>query len=165
MASNIEQIYTRLTTDAILVGTLDGDGYSGLLQGGVWNRPLKREPPGDTPQAFYPSERGRMLRASAVVIDRGDQPHPQEDAIPSAYVQRIWVYLYAPATRTGKDQVVQARYRVWDLLNDWNFVTERGPVAFVKYSDRVGMFDSEEFPEAVYDLTRYNVTSRNANAV
>jgi hypothetical protein len=166
MASNIDIIATMLTADATLVGALGVDGYVGILRGGVWTRRLKRMSPGNTPHAFNgKSEAAQLIRPAAVLIDRGDVPHRQRPAIPSAYVQTIPIYLYAPATATGKEAIKDARYRIWELLDKYTFVTENGPVAFVEYQERLGILDSEEFPEAVYDTVRYRVTSRLANEV
>lgn len=160
MASNIDIIYDALIADPILVGTLGVNGYSGILQGGVWTRPLKREGAGQTAEAFYTSEKGRMLRPAAVLLDRGDVEHSQRDAIPTAYDAFPLIYFYAPATATGKTAIRLARKRVFDLLDDWTFVTEYGPIAFVRYVDRVGILDSEEFVGTVYDYCRYQITSR-----
>ena len=165
MASNVEVVAARLREDSILVGGLGVNGWSGILAGGVWTRRLKREPPGQTPEAFYASDKGRLIRPSAVVLDRGDVPHIQRDAIPSAYIQPIPIYLYAPATASGKADIVAARKRVYYMLNGWRFTTEDGPVAFVEYRDRVGILDSEEFVEAVYDTLRYEITSRLGHEV
>lgn len=166
MASIVETIATRLRTDASLVGALSSGSYAGLLKGGVWTRPLKREAPGDTPEAFRDVPGlGKVIKPSAVVLDRGDAPHPQRPWIPSAFEQTVPVYLYAPATAGGKEAIALARVRIWELLDKYRFTTDNGPVAFVAYVSRVGIFDSEEFPEAVYDTLTYRVTSRIANEV
>lgn len=166
MASNIETIHTTLMADTTLVGVLAAGAYPGILQGGVWTRRLKREPPGQTPYAFSSAdEAGKLIRPSAVIVDRGDVPHRQRAAIPSAYLQLLPIHIYAPATATGKEVIHDARYRIWELLDKLRFVTENGPVAFVEYVDRVGCFDSEDFPEAVYDIVRFRITSRIANEV
>lgn len=165
MASLVEIIHDRLAADATLVGVLGVNGYSGILQGGVWTRPLKREGAGKTPEAFYVSEKGRMLRPAAVIVDRGEVEHPQRDAIPTAYDSFPLIYFYAPATATGKTAIRLASKRVFDLLDDWTFATENGPIAFVTYVDRVGILDSEEFIGTVYDYCRYRITSRVTNKV
>lgn len=163
MSSNIEIIRGILTSDATLVGSLSSAGYSGILKGGVWSRALKREPPGNTPEAFYESDKGRMIRPSAVVLDRGDLPHRQRMAIPTSYNQRIHIYLYSPATATGKDAMIAARRRIHAILNNLWIVTEDAQNGYLSYDERVGVSDSEEFPEAVYDLLRYQLTSRTGN--
>ncbi len=118
MANPIVNVINRLKTDATLVGTLGPTGYSGILQGGVWDRPLRRDPgPGQTVDAFYEAGvRGRMIRPSIVVVDRGDAPHPQEEAIYTAYRQDCYVYFYAPATTSGKNSIYAAQGRVKQLL-------------------------------------------------
>lgn len=158
--SNIEIVRTMLMNDAPLVGTLGANGYSGILQGGVWTRALKREPPGNTPEAFYASDKGKMIRPAAVLLDRGDTPHPQRAAVPSAYVQSLPIYLYAPATATGKQAMTDARRRIFEILSDVWITTTDGWRGQVLYMDRIGVTDSEEFPEAVYDLLRYRLVSR-----
>lgn len=166
MASNVTYIKDLLLADVILVGTLAMGEYPGILRGGVWERRLKREPPGNTPHAFSgEDEAAKLIRPAAVVLDRGDEPHPQRPAIPSAYYQPVPIYLYAPATGTGKAALKDARRRIWELLHDLVFPTEDGPMAFVEYINRQGILDCEEFPEAVQDIVRYRITSRIANEV
>ncbi len=158
--SNVEIVRSLLVSDPVLVGTVGPDGYSGMLQGGVWTRALKREPPGNTPEAFYDSDKGKMIRPSAVVLDRGDYIHPQRMAIPSAYQQIIPIYLYAPATATGKQAITDARRRIFSLLNSTWIITADGMHGVLSYEDRIGVMDSEEFPEAVYDTMRFMLVSR-----
>lgn len=166
MATTVEKIEERLLADSTLLGVLGLDGYAGILQGGLYTRPLKAEGRGSTPTAFYTSaEKGRLVRPSAVIVDRGDVPHPQQFAVPTAINEFPLIYFYAPAHDSGKAAINDARERVFDLLNEWSFVTENGPVAFVKYVDRVGILDSEEFIGAVFDYCRYQVTTRLRNAV
>lgn len=158
--SNIEIIKSILVADLQLVGTIGTSGYSGILQGGVWTRALKRDPPGNTPEAFYDSDKGRMIRTSAVILDRGDAPHRQRMAIPTSYEQTIPIYLYASATASGKNDMISARRRIHELLNNIWITTETNQRGYISYVERVGVTDSEEFPEAVYDLLRYRLTSR-----
>ena len=172
MGSLIEELAARLTADATLVGTLGGNGYSGILNGGVWTRPLRREAPGATLEAFYDASfGGKVMRDGvATIVDRGDVPHAQRRAIPSAYESYPTIYLYAGATSTGKATIIAARKRIFELLDHhasdgWTFVTDDGPLAFVEYVDRIGIQNSEEFPEAVFDQCRYRVTSRVASLV
>lgn len=164
--SNVNIVYGRLMGDAALVGVLGVNGYSGILTGGCWTRRLKRSKPGWTREAFYDAgQKGQVIRPSAVILDRGDSPHAQRDAIPSAYVQPVPIYLYALATDGGKAALSSARNRIYTLLNGWTFVTANGPVAFVEYVSRQGQLDSEEFTEAVFDVLRFEITSRVANEV
>lgn len=170
MSNNVDIIQSYLMTDPTLVGMLDEpEGrYTGIIQGGIWTRRLKREPPGHTPYAFYVTEKGKMIRSvSAVIVDAGDSPHAQRRAIPSAYTQIVPIYLYASATATGKLAIKEARQRIYDLIvgEEWRFQTEDGPWAFLEYVDRTGILDSEDFSEAVYDTVRYRITSRIRNEV
>lgn len=165
--SNVTYLKDLLLADDTLVGDLDDDGgYEGTLRGGVWDRRLKREAPGNTPAAFSGvDEAAKLIRPAAVLLDRGDDPHPQRPAIPSAYIQQIPIHIYAPATATGKVAIKTARKRIWTLLDGLVFETEDGPMAFVEYVSRQGVLDCEEFPEAVYDVVRFRVTSRLSNGV
>ncbi|MDQ3168364.1 MAG: hypothetical protein M3P94_06925 [Chloroflexota bacterium] len=167
MANPIVNVINRLKTDATLVGTLGPTGYSGILQGGVWDRPLRRDPgPGQTVDAFYEAGvRGRMIRPSIVVVDRGDAPHPQEEAIYTAYRQDCYVYFYAPATTSGKNSIYAAQGRVKQLLHYWRFQTDDGPWASVDYVGRLGVYDNEEFIGSVMDYSRYQITSRFSDEV
>lgn len=172
MASMVDELQARLVADATLVGTLGINGYSGLLNGGVWTRPLRREPPAATEEAFYTASTGgkAMRNGVCVIVDRGDQPHRQESAVPGAYTAVPYVYLYAGATAAGKAAIIAARKRIYVLLDHdasdgWTFETDEGPIAFVEYVDRIGIQNSEEFPEAVFDYCRYRVTSRHASLV
>lgn len=161
MATNLDKLYNQLAADATLLGTLGVNGYAGLLQGGLYTRPLKETGPAATATAFYPGG----VRCSAVLVDFGDVPHPQRDAVPHAYVQFVYVYFYAPATASGKADLDDARHRVFVLLDDWWFHTDDGPWAEVKFLNRRGVVESEAFPGAVEDYCRYQITSRYTNAV
>lgn len=165
MASMIDTIKTRLESDAALVGTLGASGYSGVLQGGVWARPLKEKGNGATPEAFYVNQKGNFVRPAAVVLDRGDAEHAQQTWIPTAYSAVPVIYLYAPATHSGRTSIEDARELIFDLLNDWNYQTDNGPIAFLRYMGRFGVSDSEEFVGAIFDYCRYEVISRHRNAV
>lgn len=170
--SNIDALRDRLLADATLVGTLGLNGYSGILNGGVWTRPLRREPPGATEDAFYTTAMGgkAIRNGVCVIVDRGDREHRQFKAIPGAYVAERSIFIYAGATTTGKEVIAAARKRIYELLDHrasdgWTFVTDDGPIAFVEYAERVGVQNSEEFPEAVFDYCRYRITSRMAELV
>jgi hypothetical protein len=165
MASNVELLYTYLFADATLVGTHGVSGYSGILRGGLWKRPLKQNGFGATPEAFTNGSKGDILMPAAVILDLGDGEHPQQREIPTAYTALPLIYFYAPATDSGKTAIRNAQERVYDLLKDYVFVTENGPLAFVRYVDRVGILDSEEFIGCVFDYCRYEITSRKRSAI
>lgn len=164
MASNVDMIYARLMADATLVGILSGGNYTGTLSGGVWTRRLKREGAQATSLAFD-SNKAKLIRFTATIVDFGDEDHPQELSIPTAYEQEVRIYIYGLATQTGKERIKVARKRIHSLLNDWNFVSEDGPIAFVKWSRRSGIADSEEFSEAIFDVCYFEITSRYENAI
>lgn len=164
MPSIIDTIWTRLSSDSQLVGSYDpNSGYSGYLQGGIWTRPLKREGAGETPEAFSTAA-GRQLRVAAVIVDAGETLHSQESAIPTAYTLFLNIWFYAPATATGKDRMRNAQRRVHELLDDWTFQTDAGPIAFVSYLSRRGILDSESFPGVVDDYCRYQIITRMSGA-
>jgi len=168
--TNHEIIAARLEADSILTGSFDVDHYTGIARGGIWTRKLKRNGDGDTPWAFYTSQKGRKIRPSIVVLDDGDSPHPQRDSIPTAYNQVVRIYFYAPATESGKQAIEDMRARVYALIDHeasggWVFTSAEGPVVFPRYIDRLGRRDSEVFIEAVEDYQRFVLTSRYANVV
>lgn len=168
MATNLAIIYGRLAGDATLLGSLGGAGYSGILQGGIWDKPLKREPPGETIHAFAP-DKGRTPRPAAVIQDDGDRPHAARDAIYGAYNQFVSISLYAQRSATGKTKIHQARNRIRTLLDHiesgWMFTTEEGPVAFMEYAGRTGVRDSENVIGAVLDVVQFRITSRTGNLI
>jgi hypothetical protein len=159
VTTNIELIKNYLLSDSVLAGSLNPTtGYSGLAKGGVWDRRLKREKPGNTPTAFEGEERAYIIRPSVVVRDSGDTPHRQEEAIPTAYNQVVHIYFFAMATQSGKDDIAAMRQRVYQLLDHkasqgWVFTGDDGIVRFMDYAGRVGVHDSEIF--------KYRLTSRH----
>lgn len=166
METNVAKLYHLLAADTALVGTLGPNGYSGILQGGLWDRPLKREGAARTEAAFYGESVAAMqVRPSGVILDGGDLPHNQRLSIPQAYVQYIYVYFYAPPTSTGKTKMAEAQRRIMVLLDDTWFKTDDGPMAEVRYINRRGIVESEGFPGALEDYCRYQIVSRYSNAI
>ena len=170
MAENVEIIADYLRADATLLGTFDAlsNSWSGLARGGIWTRKIKRFGAGNTPQAFTAhDDKASMIKPSISIRDMGDTRHRQEDAIPTAYNQFIWIYFYAPALASGKEAVKDMRRRVYELLDftysGWRFTTEDGTLARLELVDRRGRHDSETFKEAVEDYQRYQITSRYAD--
>lgn len=167
MAANNVEVANKLAADATLVGVLGVNGYSGILQGGVWTRHIKRAGAGKTSEAFYLSDKGRLVRPCAVIPDGDDNDHPQADAIPAAYEQFVQITLYAPATASGKAAIHAARRRINALidfkLSQWRFTTDDGTLASLDYVGRQSVRDSEEFLGACYSVLRYNLRSRYAD--
>jgi hypothetical protein len=160
----VETIAQRLRSDATLVGTLSGESYTGILKGGVWTRRLKREPPGDTPAAFYQSDKGRMIKPSAVVLDGGERRHEAEGAIHGAYRQTVRIFLYAPATASGKQAIHDAADIIWSLVSflpsGWAIPLPNGNSGFASLLSRTGIAESEQFSEAVFDVLSFEIVGR-----
>lgn len=167
MAENHEIIANYLAADATLLGSLGVNGYSGILQGGIWTRPLKRQGFGATPEAFWLSDKGRLVRPSAVILDGDDRDHPQALSIPTAYNQEIIIYIHVPSTATGKGKAHDARRRIYNLIDfetsGWRFTTADGTLARLRYDGRIGLRDHEELVGSKYLFLRYEVTSRHAD--
>jgi hypothetical protein len=163
-----DHLYDYLNADPLLVGTQvspPNGAFSGTLTGGLWDRPLKRTKPseptaGSTPAAFGGESEGGRIRYAAVMVDRGDLRHFQEDAIPTAFTMAIQIHFYAPAHATGKQKILDAEKRIHQLLRDYRFLTDDGVYARVFYRSRYGIVDSEEFRGAVTDYCRYEIVSR-----
>ena len=175
MSNIFRHLYDYLALDPLLVGTqsLPPSGpFSGVLTGGLWRRPIKRpaDPAapsaGSTPAAFGDNglEVGR-LRYVATMLDEGERPHIQELAIPTAAVIEFWLTFYAPAHDAGKQAIFNAQERVYDLLRDYRFTTDHGPLARVYYLGNNGITDSEEFIGGVTDYCRYSVIYRKREAL
>jgi hypothetical protein len=158
--SLIATIYDRLRLDPVLTGTLTAGQYTGILKGGVWTRPLKREGAAATPEAFYDAAQGKMNRPAAVVVDGGMAVHRQIEAIPHAYVSLPRIVLYAPAGQGGKNAMNTAFSRIYDLLHNYRFLTEENTYASLVFADRTTLLDSEEFIGALSSIMRFQVTSR-----
>lgn len=166
-------LFTYLKTDAALVGsqTTPPDGvFSGILTGGLWNRPLKRSipggvpTPGSTPAAFGGELEGGRIRYAASLVDRGTRDHRQEPWIPTAFDGSLLIYFYAPAHDRGKLAIHQAQERVYDLLHGYRFLTEQGVYARTFFRGTFGVSDSEEYIGAVTDYCFYDIVSRHRSA-
>jgi hypothetical protein len=168
MAANNIEIANRLAADLVLVGSLGVNGYSGILRGGIWTRFLRRAGAGRTPEAFYLSDKGLLVRPAAVILDDDENDHPQESSIPTAYNQLVNIHLYVPSTASGKEAAHAARRRIFALLDFerslWRFTTDDGTLASLKYIDRTGLRDSEEFTATKFTILRYQLRSRHADA-
>jgi hypothetical protein len=156
-------VYARLKNDPTLVGTISGGGqYTGILRGGIWDRPLKREGAARTPEAFYVTEFGKLNRTAGVVLDGGRNPHRQVESIPHASWSFPRVVLYAQATAGGKAAIEQAFSRIYDLLHHWRTPIPETPNTTVvfEFADSTPVLDSEEFIGAVSTVVRYQATYR-----
>jgi hypothetical protein len=165
MTQAVDTIASRLRNDPTLTGTLSGESYTGILKGGVWTRRLKREPPGETPEAFYVSSRGKIIKPSAVVLDGGEQRHQAVTAIHGAYRQIIRIYLYATATQSGKDAIENAFERIYELLDfsasGWTLGLTATSTGFLVFQGRTGLAESEQFSEAVFDILAFDLIARH----
>lgn len=151
-----------------LVGTLSGGSepaYSGILEGGLWDKPIKQAGDGVTEYAFYQTSRGHQIRPCGYVRAPSRLRHRQASAIPGAYLGNATVYLYADRSATGKKRLELACRRIRQLTEGWSFVSSEGPVVFVSFVDAVEPYDTEEFPGAIATYCRLELTGRYANEV
>jgi hypothetical protein len=158
-------IYDRLRADATLVGSFVGGAYTGILQGGVWDIPLKRDGPRNTEAAFYLTQKGRMIRPTAVVLDDGDEPHGQADAVPTAYEGTVTVQLFCPPTAGGKAAMWSATDRIITLLYGgggyrWLIAPSLWAIVDGDQPSRDGQHDSETIVGAKEDRLFVTVRSR-----
>jgi hypothetical protein len=176
MSDIFNHVYALISSDPVLVGTQSSPPhgeYSGILTGGFWDRPIKRpgdaeapvSPAGSTPAAFDMDQGGR-IRYCGNMIDDGERLHRQEFAIPTATVMTLTFHFYAPAHRTGKQRIRDAKERVYDVLRDYRFPTNGadGPYARTFFEYSIGITDSEEFVGALTDYCRYQVVYRKREA-
>ena len=125
----------------VILNRLSGDGtFSGLLPGGVYDRPLKREGDGETPNAFAPTF-PYQPRPAAVVVDGSDET----DAFgpDGSFMSFPWVYFYAAPTQSGKDTIANAWDVAFSALHNYRFATGNGTGAQIKVralvTERVGV--------------------------
>ena len=144
--TTVTRIYNRLTGD----GTLGG-----VLSGGIWTRPLKREGDGNTPGAFTVTPPYRPLPA-AVVTDGTDE---QTAFGPDGSFQSFpWIYIYAPPHDNGKAAIANAWDQMFTLLHGWRFATGNGTDAEVRVIGRLGVLDDEPGTDRVLGGMRLQVT-------
>jgi hypothetical protein len=137
------QIANLLANDAVLAA---------VLTGGVWTRPLKREGPGATPEAFAPSG---QVRPAAVVRDGGEAA---DGAGPDgAYLGYPQVFLYAPATANGRAALESAFARIVELLHNASVVGAGESGAGVRIASRLGIDDDPVLAGTVMDMIRLQV--------
>ena len=141
------RILNRLTTDADLTA---------LLSGGIYDRELKREGPGATPNAFAPTP-PNQVRPAAVVRDDGDN----DDVFGPRGAQQTFVtlWVYAPATANGKEAIATAIDMARSRLIGWQMPTANGAAATVEtVAGRLGVRDDPVMTGTVVDNVRFQVT-------
>lgn len=142
----VTSILNRLTGDASLTATLTG---------GIYDRPIKREGDGSTPDAFADT-RPYQPRPAAVVTDGTDGadllgPNGSYQSFP-------WVYLYAPPHQSGKNTIADAWDQMHSLLHNWRLPTANNTDALVTVIGRLGVMDDPEMPDRVLGGMRLQVT-------
>ena len=150
--TTVSRIYSRLSANGTLVT---------LLPGGIWDRPLKTEGNGATPEAF--DEWGDPLPA-AVIVDGTDE---QTAFGPDGSFQSFpWIYLYAQPHANGKAAIANAWDEMFSSLHGWRFATGNGTDAEVKVIGRLGVMDDEPGSDRLVGGMRLQVTGlwRNTGA-
>lgn len=165
MAHLIDQIHARLSTDPILVGTVTGvgmnDPYTGILSGGFYRQPLKRESPGATPHAF--SGVTGAPRPAGIVRESATAPVSGRFSILGTYRAYFHINLFAPSVQSGKEAIHNAEARIRTLLDGWITPTDSGYMAFFTWEDQTGILDNEEILGAIFNSVRYAAVSRWSN--
>jgi hypothetical protein len=143
----------------------DNEGYDGLCQGGIWKRPLRRDPPQETPHAFWATIKGRGVRPALTFPEWVNIPHAQEERAPSAYNAFAHFYITVPANESGKERFEQIARRLWQLLHTFRFMSERNTVTELRYADGVPPTDNELLDNALTGHVRYLLRSREGNVL
>ena len=144
------------TTVTRILNRLSGDAtFSGLLPGGIYTRPLKREGVGNTPNAFAPTF-PYQPRAAAVVVDGTDE---QTAFGPDgSFTSFPWVYLYAEPHDNGKATIANAWDQLFSLLHGWHFATGNGTDCEVRVIGRLAVMDDPDATDRVMGGMRLQVT-------
>lgn len=151
-----------------LVGTRDAVTdpanpiWSGILQGGLYDRPIRRETQAATPDAFYQTERGQNIRASGWVRAPSRSKHAFGFG---AYEGICRVYLFSTRSRDGRDRIEQGSIRIRELIEGWSFVSAEGRKVSTEYDDFVEPYDSEEFFASVATYCRIRIRGSYGNEI
>jgi hypothetical protein len=142
-----------MSVTAQIASILAGDAQlAAILTGGVWTRPLKREGPGATPEAFAPTG---QVRPAAVVRDgteTADGSGPD-----TAFLGFPQVFLYAPATASGRLAIDAAVTRIVELLHGATVDGAGETGAGLRITSRLGIDDDPVMAGTVMDLIRLQV--------
>lgn len=150
-----------------LVGTRDtttdpdNPRWTGILQGGLYDRPIRRETLAATPDAFWTTERGQNIRASGYVRAPG---RTRSEFGFGAYTGTCRVYLFSTRSRDGRDRLEAACLRIRELIDGWTFL-DGGKRVFAEFAEFVEPYDSEEFVGAVATYCRIALVGRHGNEI
>ena len=138
---------------AQIASLLAGDAQlAAILPGGVWTRPLKREGPGATPEAFAATG---QVRPAAVVRDGGETA--DGSGPDTAYLGFPQIFLYAPATANGRAAVESAVARIVELVHGASVAGAGQTGAGLRIASRLGVDDDPALAGAVVDVVRIQV--------
>lgn len=152
MSSIVEQIQSRLAGSA---------GVTTIATGGIWKRPIKREGPGATPEAFYPQPPYQPMPA-IYVSDGGDQP--AVNGVRSAFFGFPTLWFYAPAHDNGRAAISALWLAAYSALIGFNLALPNGTGATIeRVAGRVGIQDAPDLERAVMDTMRLQVTGLYVN--
>lgn len=124
------------------------------LPGKVWDRPLKRRGPFDTPDAFAATAPHNILPA-AVVSTSGataDRTGP-----PGAYTGLVTVWLHGPEGPQAHDAMERASRRILALLDGFLFTEPDNSGVIFTVADRFGVRDDPIVPGAQLDYIRFAI--------
>lgn len=141
--------------DLIKAHLLADNNLTAIVVGGIYNRPLSREGPGATPQAFVPTA-PYLPRPSIVVSDGGDSA--DQSSSRQAFFSFPTLYFYASKTEIGRGDLAAAYARARDILVGWRFGLPNGTGAQIeRMAGRVGVRDAPDIEGAVLDTMRLQV--------
>jgi len=149
---------------AALIARLTGDAtLLAVLTGGVFGRALKATGPGNTSTAWAVNAATGIayLRPCAVILDPGEVMHPSGNRDPDIHAYDAWarLFLYAPATDSGKTAIVTADSRAIALFHQWTATLAGvGTAQVVAMPERLGTLDSDEFPGVVFSVRRFRAS-------
>lgn len=149
------KVVARLLTDGDLVD---------LVPGGIYDRKLTPEGPGQTDAAFYilPNDPARRIRLHPAIAIFGPNdvlppsgPTSVKDVINRNGFLRLFVYV--EATAGGKALFDQIAARVRYNLNGWQATLTTGYPMTVEEADATELLDSDEFKGSLVATLRYAV--------
>jgi hypothetical protein len=159
MTITAEQIKSRLTGDGTLMGLVDG---------GVFTRPLRRAGPNRTLEAFE-STTGNLL-STVVVLPRLAIRPGEADTIPGLFVQRVEIHVFGQDNDPARVNIDQIHARIRTLLDQimsggWAFDMDYGTKAHMQWTESSGIIQSEEFPGSILEISAFQLRGRHAEGL